>query len=201
MEPSDHDPDSGGDGGDGLAAVKLAPVEISFVVAGEAEPQGSKVAMLIGWRPGQRYPPKVKLEESGNTERADGSKGNARAWRNRVRAAAAQAMVSYRRPIDTDKPPLPFPLDGPAALDVVFEFARPKSHLKKSGGLVKGAPRYYASSHDVGDLSKLVRAVEDALAEAGALTDDARISKITATKIYAPTGVLPCCRITLTGMA
>ncbi len=166
---------------------------IRLWIAGDPEPQGSKVAMLIGWRPGQNHRPTVKLEESGNGERKDGTSGNARAWRNKVKVAAERALAL---PVaELAGVPDAFPIDGPVMLTVTFLFERPKSHLKKTGGLVKGAPRLYASSHDVGDLSKLVRAVEDALAEAGVMTDDARISELHARKLYAAVGSEAGCRL------
>jgi len=53
-------------------------------------------------------------------------------------------------------------LEGPLLLDVVFVFPRPKSHFTSTGKLVKGATDA-PTQHNIGDLSKLVRAIEDAM--------------------------------------
>lgn len=51
-------------------------------------------------------------------------------------------------------------IEGPVFLEITFFFMRPKGHYKKSGGLTKSARRYPSNRPD---LSKLTRAVEDAL--------------------------------------
>jgi Holliday junction resolvase RusA-like endonuclease len=64
------------------------------------------------------------------------------------------------------------PIDGPCELIVMFYLPKPVS-VKRSSPSV--AP----------DLDKLVRAVGDALAIAGVYTDDSRITRISARKLYA----------------
>jgi Holliday junction resolvase RusA-like endonuclease len=64
------------------------------------------------------------------------------------------------------------PIDGPCELIVMFYLPKPVS-VKRSAPSV--AP----------DLDKLVRAVGDALAIAGVYTDDSRIIRISARKLYA----------------
>jgi Holliday junction resolvase RusA-like endonuclease len=64
------------------------------------------------------------------------------------------------------------PIDGPCELIVMFYMPKPAS-VKRSAPSV--AP----------DLDKLVRAVGDALAIAGVYTDDSRITRISARKLYA----------------
>ena len=64
------------------------------------------------------------------------------------------------------------PIDGPCELIVNFYMAKPAS-VKRSAPSV--AP----------DLDKLVRSVGDALAIAGVYTDDSRITRISARKLYA----------------
>lgn len=69
-----------------------------------------------------------------------------------------------------------FPLDGPLEVDMVFSLARPQSHWrtgKSTSHLLRdNAPR---RPQGTPDLSKLARATEDALTEAGAWRDDARV--------------------------
>jgi Holliday junction resolvase RusA-like endonuclease len=64
------------------------------------------------------------------------------------------------------------PIDGPCELVVMFFMPKPAS-VKRSAPSV--AP----------DLDKLVRSVGDALAIAGVYTDDSRITRISARKLYA----------------
>jgi len=51
-------------------------------------------------------------------------------------------------------------LEGPVHLTIYFHCLRPKGHFKKSGGLTKSARKYPTVKPD---LTKLTRAVEDAL--------------------------------------
>jgi Holliday junction resolvase RusA-like endonuclease len=64
------------------------------------------------------------------------------------------------------------PIDGPCELIVNFYMAKPAS-VKRSSPSV--AP----------DLDKLIRSVGDALAIGGVYTDDSRITRISARKLYA----------------
>jgi Holliday junction resolvase RusA-like endonuclease len=75
------------------------------------------------------------------------------------------------------------PIDGPCELIVNFYMAKPAS-VKRSSPSV--AP----------DLDKLVRSVGDALAIAGVYTDDSRITRISARKLYAQ-GIEPGATITV----
>ena len=75
------------------------------------------------------------------------------------------------------------PIDGPCELIVNFYMAKPAS-VKRSSPSV--AP----------DLEKLVRSVGDALAIAGVYTDDSRIVRISARKLYAQ-GIEPGATITV----
>jgi Holliday junction resolvase RusA-like endonuclease len=75
------------------------------------------------------------------------------------------------------------PIDGPCELIVNFYMPKPAS-VKRSAPSV--AP----------DLDKLVRAVGDALAIAGVYTDDSRITRISARKLYAQ-GIEPGATITV----
>lgn len=85
-----------------------------------------------------------------------------RAWREAVTRAARSAMRAQV---------LLQPIDGPIALDVVFRLKRPK----RGRWNVPAVPP---------DLSKLIRATEDALTDAGLWCDDARVVEIRARKVY-----------------
>lgn len=89
-----------------------------------------------------------------------------RSWRLDA-AAAIQAAMDGRAP-----------LDGPISVRVFFYFARPDSHYGKRG-LLPSAPEYHTVRPD---LDKLVRAILDALTEAGAIRDDSRVASVTAWK-------------------
>lgn len=68
-------------------------------------------------------------------------------------------------------------IDFPVHIDFTFYFQIPKSKARKTAAL---------SPHAVKpDLSKLIRAVEDALVSAQILKDDALVCAITAKKVYA----------------
>ena len=75
------------------------------------------------------------------------------------------------------------PIDGPCELNVMFIMPKPAS-VKRSSPSV--AP----------DLDKLIRSVGDALAIAGVYTDDSRITRISARKVYAQ-GIEPGATITV----
>jgi Holliday junction resolvase RusA-like endonuclease len=78
------------------------------------------------------------------------------------------------------------PIDGPCELIVNFYLSKPAS-VKRSSPSV--AP----------DLDKLVRSVGDALAIAGVYTDDSRITRISARKLYAQ-GIEPGATITVNSL-
>jgi Holliday junction resolvase RusA-like endonuclease len=75
------------------------------------------------------------------------------------------------------------PIDGPCELIVNFYMAKPASVTRSSPSV---AP----------DLDKLIRSVGDALAIAGVYTDDSRITRISARKLYAQ-GIEPGATITV----
>jgi Holliday junction resolvase RusA-like endonuclease len=78
------------------------------------------------------------------------------------------------------------PIDGPCELIVNFYLAKPASVTRSSPSV---AP----------DLDKLVRSVGDALAIAGVYTDDSRITRISARKLYAQ-GIEPGATITVNSL-
>jgi Holliday junction resolvase RusA-like endonuclease len=120
---------------------------IIISVRGAPAPQGSKRHMGHG----------VMIESSRHVK----------PWRDAVRsdaAAAARALAGWAGP-----------LDGALTVDMVFTFTRPKGHYRTGRNahlLRSGAPQRPAGAPD---LSKLARATEDALTDAGIWVDDARV--------------------------
>jgi crossover junction endodeoxyribonuclease RusA len=75
-------------------------------------------------------------------------------------------------------------ITGPVCLFVAFGFRRPKSHFgtgRNAGNLLPAAPPY-PTGRNIGDLSKHVRAIEDALTDAGVWYDDDQVVGIDAGK-------------------
>jgi Holliday junction resolvase RusA-like endonuclease len=128
-----------------------------FFVDGVPQPQGSKTCFCTG----------------GRAVVVEGRRGPARkafkAWRAAVKAEASQHD----------------PVVGAVRVFLGFRFARPPSHLKKRGGLRKGAPLFPQSRPD---LDKLQRAVLDGLTDGGLIEDDSRVVFITARKEYLQLG-------------
>ena len=125
---------------------------VAFSVPGRAAPQGSKRHVGHG----------IMVESSARL----------RPWRAAVTAAAIEAR---------DGAP---PITGPVYLRVDISFPRPAGHFgtgRNAGKLRPSAP-YFAPSRAVGDLSKLIRAVEDAITDAGLWRDDSQVVVVTAVK-------------------
>ena len=129
-----------------------------FAVPGRAQPAGSKRA----------FPFKKKDGRLGVA--VSDANPNARGWKERVALVASECMKGQA------------PWTGPLTLEISVHFLRPKSHLKKSGEVRDAAPRFPDSRPDI---TKLVRAIEDAL-NGIVWVDDAQIVMQTATKTYAP---------------
>ena len=119
---------------------------IAFIVRGHPAPQGSK-------------------RHVGNGRMVESSKHVA-PWREAVRHTAT---ISYALTNPEG------PIDAPIVVDMVFTFARPKSHYRtgRNAHLLRDA----APTHPTGppDLSKLARSTEDALTDAGVWRDDALV--------------------------
>ena len=108
---------------------------ISFFIPGMAGPSGSKTIMRgAGGRAWLR--PSSKRQKP---------------WQKIVGSVAAYHLSGK----------IENPISGPMFLSMQFAFERPKSHLKKSGGLRAGAPGIAAAGN--ADALKLGRATEDAL--------------------------------------
>lgn len=87
-------------------------------------------------------------------------------WRDDVKAAARAVIEDWVGWV---------PLDGPLVARMVFTIAKPASAPKRRRTWPSTMP----------DLSKLIRSTEDALKDAGAIKDDARIVEYSrAAKVY-----------------
>lgn len=120
------------------------PREVTITVYGTPAPQGSK-------------------RHVGGGRMIEMSKRLA-PWREAVKEAALRAREA------AGNPP---PLTGPLHVEMTFDIKRPKGHYRtgRNAHLLRdGAPRFPAQAPD---LSKLARATEDALTDAGAWADDA----------------------------
>jgi crossover junction endodeoxyribonuclease RusA len=98
------------------------------------------------------------------------SSAKVKPWREAVKHAAL-AMLQAR-----GSPP---PMDGPLQVTMAFTLPKPKSAPKRRRTWPDRTP----------DLSKLIRATEDALTDAGVWADDARVVQLVATKNYPTEGV------------
>jgi Holliday junction resolvase RusA-like endonuclease len=98
---------------------------------------------------------------------------NLKPWRSAVASAAHEAMGGHDIYL------------GPVIVGIRFRLARPKGHYgtgRNAGQLRPSAPKV----PDVKpDLSKLVRATEDAMTDAGVWRDDAQIVGLWVVKEYA----------------
>lgn len=129
---------------------------VSFTVLGIPQPAGSKKAF--------------RHRATGRIVVTDDAKGS-RPWKNTVAAEAAIAMQGREL------------LEGPLALALTFVVPRPKGHLgtgRNTGRLRSSAPYHPAVKPDI---TKLVRAVEDACTGI-VWRDDAQIVRQQAVKTY-----------------
>lgn len=138
-----------------------------FTVRGNPAPQGSKKA----------YPIYKGTGESKTFLRAnivDDEPETLHTWREAVKDAAMRAMGGRA---------LGFPITGPVSLALTFTFRRPKSHFltgRNAGRLGSQAtlyPDYTGKVASAGpqDIDKALRAVMDALKDAGVYKDDAQV--------------------------
>ncbi len=156
---------------------------IRFAVAGEPVPQGSKVGQIVGRRVKFHgaiavLEPKVLLTEQADMSTKTKGRDRLRKWRGRIETAAAQAMRDFE---------LAAPFTFDVVLSAEFVLPRPPSHYKPSGELtaMAGRERAYPGKPD---LSKLVRAVEDAMSGI-VYGDDAQVQRYGAVfKRYAERG-------------
>lgn len=83
-------------------------------------------------------------------------------------------------------------LDGPLRMCLDFEFARPKSHRRKKGGLTKRAPKYHCQTPDADNLAKMIM---DSL-NGHVYVDDKQICELVVRKHWTILAV-GCTRVTL----
>lgn len=153
----------------GLPEPTAGRVLFEIEIRGRPRPQGSKSHRLIGWRPGSKKRPTVILYEAGK---------DVKRWRKEATSVLATCWGG--RP----------PLEGPIQMRADFRFGRPKSHLTSTGRVKASAPTY--PGHSIGDLSKLIRALEDSIDDAGIIGDDSQIVVTIDQKRYVdPTLSLP----------
>lgn len=111
-------------------------------------------------------------------------------WRTHAIACIEQAIA------DQDVPKF----SGPCLMEVAFFYPRPLAHFGRRVGatyLKPSAPEFKASAPD---LDKLLRAVSDALTQAGAWRDDAVLAHVEAVKRYTFDGDGPSTLINLTDL-
>lgn len=96
-------------------------------------------------------------------------------WRDHIHATA-QDTLRYH---DT--------ITGPVRVWLTFAFDRPRSHYRtgRNAELLKDTAPRAATSHGLGDVDKLTRAVFDALTTAQVWTDDALVIDTRVRKFYA----------------
>lgn len=89
-------------------------------------------------------------------------------------------------------------MNGAILLSTTFVFARPKNHFRANGELKPNAPKHCTGR--IGDVSKLVRAVEDAMTGI-VYNDDAQIISLIAHRRFANDREQPCAIITVTALS
>ncbi len=132
---------------------------LSVFVPGQPAPKGSKRAFM---RPGMKFPVLV-----------ESSKEGVKSWEVALREVGARAMVGRQPFVDT-----------PLELRIVFSRYRPKGHFTARG---TRSSKWTLAPSSAPDLSKLVRATEDAWNKL-VWDDDSRIVRIVATKIWVAQG-------------
>ncbi len=121
---------------------------ISFTVHGIPAPQGSKRAFAT---------------KAGRAVMVESSAKTLKPWREAVKCAALDAKGTSG---------ILFDRDAAILLIVTFRFSRPKSHYTAKNELKKSARKY---PNVIPDLSKLIRAAEDAITDAGVWADDCQV--------------------------
>ncbi len=129
---------------------------IVITVHGKPAPQGSKRAFAVRGKGGV---------PTGRVAVIESSHDRVKSWRQ----AVIDAALGANRPEEN------WPLEGPIRIGLIFALPRPKGHFRtgKNAHLLReSAPRFPVG---VPDLSKLLRATEDALTDAGIWRDDSQI--------------------------
>lgn len=135
--------------------------EVSFVAHGRPAGKGSKRALVV----------RGQASAGQHVAVFDTNARAVKPWEANLRAHAAEAMdggALWR---------------GPVHVEVVFYFARPRSHYgtgRNAGTLRASAPQFMSS---MPDLDKLLRCVLDSLSGI-AVKDDSQVSRLLAGKFY-----------------
>jgi len=98
-------------------------------------------------------------------------------WRDNVRAAAVNAEDPFG--------------EAPVQVDITFTFARPKGHFGtgRNAGTLNSSALPFPSTHAIGDIDKLTRAILDALTDAGVWNDDSQVIQLVARKLFVGEGI------------
>lgn len=140
-----------------MLELDLPARELVVTVHGTPHGQGSKRMV-----PGGRF--------------IDANDKRLRPWREAVRSAAETALTGE-----------PLPLHGrgvPVEVAITFTFARSSGHFgtgKNAGVLKASAPAHFTSTPD---LDKAIRAIFDAITDAGAIYDDRQVVAVRAVKCH-----------------
>lgn len=137
---------------------------IPLTVYGTPAPQGSKRAFAVRGKGGV---------PTGRVAVVESSHYRVKSWRQAVVDEARKQLDGHR------------PLTGPLSLRITFYLPRPKGHYGtgRNSHLVRpGAPAVPAAAPD---LSKLLRATEDAMTDAGLWGDDGQVVICAVAKRYA----------------
>lgn len=143
--------------------LELRTLRLTVVVNGRPAPQGSKAykGHRINAATGRRTA--VLVEQSKRVK----------PWRALVTAATREALTTtHIGSIPIHRPAL----DGPLEAEITFTVLKPASAPKRK--------RTWPITRHSGDLDKLLRSTFDGLADGGAVVDDARIIRVTASKAF-----------------
>ena len=152
-----------------LPILQNARLHVEFFVPGEPATAGSTKGFV--------NPKTGKVVMAPDNERS-------LPWTTNVQGHAMLAMRVARSS---------FLADAQILLAVDFLLARPRSHYRKSGELRPDAPAF-STSHTRGDLTKLVRCLEDALTHI-VWDDDSHVVAQVNSKPYANPGETPGARV------
>lgn len=141
---------------------------IDFRIDGEPVPQPRPRGRLAG-RPGRQF---VHMYDPGTADE----------WKARVRESARRVMGNRQ-------------CVGPLRLCTQFLLPRPESHFL-TAGLREDAPTFHTNER--ADLDNLVKAVMDALTDAGLWSGDGLVCQLYAEKRYVPALAAPGARVSVT---
>jgi Holliday junction resolvase RusA-like endonuclease len=147
-------------------------VKLFIDVLGTPAPQGSKRAFAI--RKGGVPTGRVAVVEQQDKR--------VKSWRQAVLEAALSAVAKSDGDWSDDREGSP---GGPVGLKVIFYLKRPAGHYGSGKNSNKVKPSAPGLPARMPDLSKLIRATEDALTDAGVWADDGQVVVCRAHKVWA----------------